>query len=1001
LASIFPIGASRLQTLDVTFTGTNFVAGYTSVNFGASDITVNSVKVNSGTSLVANITVAGNATMSARDVSVTNPAPGGGTSAKKTFTVGDNPAPSIASLTPAAGNRLMTLDVVVQGTNFIPGVTSVDFGSGITVNKTTINTSAQLTANITIPVTAATGTRTVTVVNAPPGGGTATRTSGFSVNNPAPTLTRVSPANGKQLQTLNIVFYGSGFINSVTSVNMGFGVNIKSLTVVSDSQMTASITITTDAEPGVRDVQVTNLGPVGGTAVLSPGFVIGNNPKPTITSLSLSSVKRLEIFNMTVRGTNFIAAVTSIDLGAGIIINTTTVDSAKQITVNATVLPTAPTGPRTVFVINADPGGGRDSILSGLSVVNPVPTLTSVTPSVVTRGKTIEVVCRGTNFISGTTSASLGADVNINSTTVDSVTKVTVNVTIASTATLGTRNVTVTNATPGGGTTAPLTFQITVAAPATPMLQSPTDGQLYLPLTLLLRWDSSAGAGWYHVQVARNSQFIAGTLDVDDSTLTTTSRLIGSPTQLINGTLYYWRVRAGNAGGASAWTSPAWSFKPFYPGTFELVHNYVFPAYNAPGDYKATDYRLIGLPGTSTALISTLLGGTQTTDWQLYYDNGSATEPFFTAFDGTSTFVSTVGRAYWLIHKGEWKLSASVLSEPLDATGAVLLPVHRGWNLITNPFTTSVLWTDVQKVNGTAASGSIWTYQGGFSASTVLDSYLGYYFYSDSGRTLRLPYGATTRVLKSDVVQPDITWKVDIELRGDGFVDRSTTIGVAGSASEGLDRFDQRKPRALGETTTITIPRRDLDPEFSSFASDFRPPFEELAKWPFEIRTKERKPMSLVFDKPGDIPEEYVAYLVDQVRATKMNLREKTEYTFKPVTDVSSFAVIAGKVSAVEQELNKLLPREFSLDNNFPNPFNPTTTIPVAVPFTSNVSLKVYNVLGEEVKVLQDGVLDAGRYWLTWDGRNNNGNAVASGMYIIRMATGSGAKFTGKMLLLK
>jgi hypothetical protein len=304
-------------------------------------------------------------------------------------------------------------------------------------------------------------------------------------------------------------------------------------------------------------------------------------------------------------------------------------------------------------------------------------------------------------------------------------------------------------------------------------------------------------------------------------------------------------------------------------------------------------------------------------------------------------------------------------------------------------------------VNGTAANGKIYSYQGGFTEATSLEPYLGYYFFSDSGRSLRVPYGATTRVLKSDVVPAGLTWKLDIELIGDGFVDRSTTIGVAAEASDGLDPFDQRKPRAFGETTMLILPRRDLDPEFSAFGEDIRAPFTEFAKWPFEVRTRERKQLSLVFNAPSNVPDEFEVYLVDQVRATRINLRERKEYTFTPVTDVSAFAVITGTSEAVQQELDNLLPREFSLGNNFPNPFNPTTTIPVAVPFAADVSVRIYSILGEEVRTLQEGMMGAGRHWLTWDGRNNAGGPVATGVYILRMTTGTGSKFIGKMLLLK
>ena len=124
--------------------------------------------------------------------------------------VNSNAAPTLTAMSPNAGNRLQTLNVVLTGTNF-GSVTSVNFGSGITVNSTTIDSATQITANITITSAAATGARTVTVTNPAPGGGTSLGQT-FTVNNPAPTLTARTPTSGNRLQTLNVVLTGTGFI---------------------------------------------------------------------------------------------------------------------------------------------------------------------------------------------------------------------------------------------------------------------------------------------------------------------------------------------------------------------------------------------------------------------------------------------------------------------------------------------------------------------------------------------------------------------------------------------------------------------------------------------------------------------------------------------------------------------------------------------------------------------------------------------------------------------
>jgi len=93
-------------------------------------------------------------------------------------------------------------------------------------------------------------------------------------------------------------------------------------------------------------------------------------------------------------------------------------------------------------------------------------------------------------------------------------------------------------------------------------------------------------------------------------------------------------------------------------------------------------------------------------------------------------------------------------------------------------------------------------------------------------------------------------------------------------------------------------------------------------------------------------------------------------------------------------------PKDFVLLQNYPNPFNPVTNIKFNVPRYSKVELKIYNILGQEVKTLVDGRIKPGYYNITWDGRNNNGMKVASGIYIYRLRTEKYVKSL-KMVLIK
>lgn len=93
-------------------------------------------------------------------------------------------------------------------------------------------------------------------------------------------------------------------------------------------------------------------------------------------------------------------------------------------------------------------------------------------------------------------------------------------------------------------------------------------------------------------------------------------------------------------------------------------------------------------------------------------------------------------------------------------------------------------------------------------------------------------------------------------------------------------------------------------------------------------------------------------------------------------------------------------PVSFALEQNYPNPFNPSTRISYSLPFPSRVSLTVFNLLGERVTVLVEDLLPAGRHQSIWDGTDEGGNSVASGVYIYRLEAGS-QTVSRKMLLIK
>jgi hypothetical protein len=105
-------------------------------------------------------------------------------------------------------------------------------------------------------------------------------------------------------------------------------------------------------------------------------------------------------------------------------------------------------------------------------------------------------------------------------------------------------------------------------------------------------------------------------------------------------------------------------------------------------------------------------------------------------------------------------------------------------------------------------------------------------------------------------------------------------------------------------------------------------------------------------------------------------------------------------VLAVQPEL----PKSYSLSQNFPNPFNPSTTIKFDIPDIEEgaqyVDLTVYDIRGRRVRTLIDAEYEPGRYTVAWNGKNDRGSSVSSGIYLYTLRVGK-QHFTRKMTVLK
>ena len=384
----------------LTVNGSDFASSAT-VQWTAGNTTPLSTTFVSASQLTATVPASLIASVGTASVTVTQ---NNTTSNALAFTIA-NPAPVLNSISPAsatAGNAAFTL--TANGSGFIN--TSAIYWNG-TALATTFVSSSQLTASVPASDVATAGTASVTVVTPNPGGGTSSAQT-FTINNPAPVTTSLSPASalaGGSQFTLTV--NGSGFVNSSTVNWNGAAL---ATTFVSSSQLTATVPASDIATGGTASVTVVTPSPGGGTSNAQT-FTI-NNPAPVLSSISPTSTDAGGPgFTLTVKGSSFLNSSTVNWNGSPL---TTTFVSATQLKAFVPTSLIANPGKVKVTIITPTPGGGASTaktftvLLTTLKLVSATLTKDSTT-GVYTANLTLTNVGYNTAPNVTVTKATLGA----------------------------------------------------------------------------------------------------------------------------------------------------------------------------------------------------------------------------------------------------------------------------------------------------------------------------------------------------------------------------------------------------------------------------------------------------------------------------------------------------------------------------------------------------------------------------------------------------------------
>ncbi|PAU95707.1 hypothetical protein CK503_01205 [Aliifodinibius salipaludis] len=255
----------------------------------------------------------------------------------------------------------------------------------------------------------------------------------------------------------------------------------------------------------------------------------------------------------------------------------------------------------------------------------------------------------------------------------------------------------------------------------------------------------------------------------------------------------------------------------------------------------------------------------------------------------------------------------------------------------------------------------------------------------------------------------DDSFAFDVRLHGEEYFD-TYTLEFSDNGTVELDRFDAYKLLSLNpnsinlfSTHGNTRLQKNVLPE----------DLESNLEIPLSFDANGRTKLTFRWDDIDNLPDEWDVKLIDKETDREIDLRTAREYQFTLLSTGQKETIenqeLLNKRKASEKDPRFVLsmspnfetsngtdlPESVKLNPNYPNPFNPTTTIPYEITEDMEVKLTIWNMIGQKVATLVDGMVEAGTHEETWNASN-----MPSGIYIARFEVGNEV-FTRKMTLIK
>lgn len=394
------------------------------------------------------------------------------------------------------------------------------------------------------------------------------------------------------------------------------------------------------------------------------------------------------------------------------------------------------------------------------------------------------------------------------------------------------------------------------------------------------------------------------------------------------------------------------------------------------GDILNTDsYRMVGLPGNSRFKVSELMNGQSTSDWIAFADDGTGKlTPHSPGID--DEFIFSTGKAYWVLSKENFRVQNLTAPAATLTGGKARIPLHSGWNMITNPFDTSTSWEAIKKLNN--SNDKIYYFKDGrFTSNSIkFEPYLGYYFFNRFDKEyLEIPANVSSEIYKEATSFPDL---ISISLVDNDNVFAEYELYLSNDYPI-EDNYSQYSP-PLNFVSSAIFSQLSTNGKKEYFSGNIF--YNNLPLTvPLSMFTNEI-PLSISINNNN---LGYNAKVVDEFGFDVEQIM--------PDGKVHNYFLV---ISNSELSNGTLIPEQFIVSNPYPNPFNPSTKIRVGVPEPVYMTLDIYNVQGKLVKEFKEEKYEAGFNDILI---NMTGNP--SGIYFYRISSENKIHTSGKFILLK